>query len=234
MYSRGRFQLRRTALTFGETIVIVFCRAPIPGKVKTRLASSIGAFASSEIYKATAEYVVWNVRSAGLPVAIFVAETEHADRVRSWLGGEQHSQHGEDLGDRMEHAVREMSRHGYQRFIIVGTDVPFLDAAHIRAAASALDQHDVVFGPAHDGGYYIIGMNGVKTELFRDIPWSTAEVLPRSQEVCALHHWKAFLLPTVRDLDTIDDLKAVMDEAPKGHEDIIRRYHMILKHLGSA
>jgi glycosyltransferase A (GT-A) superfamily protein (DUF2064 family) len=74
-------------------------------------------------------------------------------------------------------------------------------------------------------------MNGVKTELFRDISWSTPEVLPRSQEVCALHHWNAFLLPTVRDLDTIDDLKAVMDEAPKGHEEIIRKFSMILRFL---
>lgn len=218
-------------VTFDETIVIVFCRAPIPGKVKTRLAAGVGAFAASEIYKATAEYVVWNVRSAGLPVAIFVAENEHAERVQSWLGGEQHSQHGVDLGDRMEHAVREMSRHGYQRFIIVGTDVPFLEAIHIRGAASALSQHDVVFGPAHDGGYYIIGMNGVKTELFREIPWSTPEVLNRSREVCELHQWRTFMLPTVRDLDTVDDLKAVMDEAPKGQEDIIRRYRLILQHL---
>lgn len=220
-------------MTLDETIVIVFCRAPIPGKVKTRLAQSIGDFAASEIYKATAEYVVWNVRSAGLPVAIFVAENLHADRMQSWLGGEQHSQHGENLGDRMEHAVREMSRHGYQRFIIVGTDVPFLDATHIRGAASALDQHDVVFGPAHDGGYYLIGMNGVKTELFREIPWSTPDVLPRSQAICELHHWKAFLLPTVRDLDTIDDLRTVMEESPRGHEEIIRRFRMILRFLST-
>lgn len=218
-------------MTLDETIVIVFCRAPIPGKVKTRLAQSIGDFAASEIYKATAEYVVWNVRSAGLPVAIFVAENLHADRMQSWLGGEQHSQFGENLGDRMEHAVREMSRHGYHRFIIVGTDVPFLDASHIRGAASALDQHDVVFGPAHDGGYYLIGMNGVKSELFREIPWSTPEVLPRSSEICALHEWKVFLLPTVRDLDTVDDLNAVMAEAPKGHDDILRRFRLILHHL---
>jgi len=90
--------------------------------------------------------------------------------------------------------------------VLIGTDLITLEASDIQKAFEALDSNTVVFGPAQDGGYYLIGLTQMKPELFKNIPWSTAEVLNRSLEKID-HTYQ--LLQIKNDIDTVEDLAEI-------------------------
>jgi hypothetical protein len=119
---------------------------------------------------------------------------------------------GEDLGARMVQAFTTMFERGYKHVLIVGTDVPSLPLTHYQQALSLLANHDVVLGPAQDGGYYLIGLTQAVPELFVGIPWSTDQVLTLTKQKANKLGLKTALLPEWRDIDTIDDLQALIDE----------------------
>jgi rSAM/selenodomain-associated transferase 1 len=119
---------------------------------------------------------------------------------------------GDDLGARMHHVVETMFSRGYRRTIIIGTDVPTVPLDHFKQALTSLEDHDLVLGPALDGGYYLIGINQSVPELFSDIPWSTDQVLRLTQEKAAVLGLKTALLERWRDVDTLDDLEALIEE----------------------
>lgn len=101
---------------------------------------------------------------------------------------------------------------GYQQICLVGTDVPSLPLPHYRDALRALSQHDLVIGPARDGGYYLIGLTRPHPELFINIPWSTDRVMDLTQQKAVAAGLKIAILPTWSDVDTVDDLRALIDE----------------------
>jgi uncharacterized protein len=120
-----------------------------------------------------------------------------------------------------------MFRIGYQRAIIVGTDLPALPELAYEQAFGLLAQHDLVLGPSLDGGYYLIGLSRTAPELFRDIPWSTADVLTLTQKKAHAFGLNVTLLEPQRDVDTIDDVLALIHDsdvtsaqgaAGKGHK----------------
>lgn len=115
-------------------------------------------------------------------------------------------QHGEDLGTRMHHAFQQMSDMGYEKMLLMGTDCPEITEEILRDALSALSNKDVVFGPAQDGGYYLIGMKTPNPILFQDIPWSRGDTLEQTLRRCKYHNISYALLPTLRDIDTGEDL----------------------------
>jgi glycosyltransferase A (GT-A) superfamily protein (DUF2064 family) len=90
--------------------------------------------------------------------------------------------------------------------VVVGTDIPGLDAGTIRKAAQALEDADVVIGPATDGGYYLIGLNESRPELFEGIPWSTSEVLADTTRAAERAHLRVSLLEPKTDVDTLPDV----------------------------
>lgn len=217
-------------MTYDETVIAIFCKAPIPGRVKTRLAADIGTAAATAIYRACAEHTVWSVRHAGLPTVVFMDRREAAPAFHDWLGGMLAVQEGDDLGARMENAVRELLDHGYKRVIIVGTDAPFVSEKVVHDAAVELMTHDVVIGPALDGGYYLIGTSEDRPQLFEGVEWSTDKVLQTTLDICENNDWSVAQLEPHRDIDTKADLDAILAEAPKGHDDFMRRCHLILHH----
>jgi glycosyltransferase A (GT-A) superfamily protein (DUF2064 family) len=97
--------------------------------------------------------------------------------------------------------------------VLVGTDVPSLPLSHYRQAFDALAAHDLVLGPAQDGGYYLIALTRPVAELFHDIPWSGPQVLAATRDRAAKMGLRSLLLPTWRDVDTIDDLRALIQES---------------------
>ena len=113
----------------------------------------------------------------------------------------------------MHHAFASLFAQGYQRVCLVGTDVPSLPLTHYRDAAEALTRHDLVIGPASDGGYYLIGMTQPRIELFTNIPWSTDRVRALTEEKAIAAGLKTALLPTWSDVDTIDNLHTLIDES---------------------
>jgi glycosyltransferase A (GT-A) superfamily protein (DUF2064 family) len=104
-----------------------------------------------------------------------------------------------------------MFARGYGRVLIVGTDVPSLPLEHYQQALALLETNDLVLGPALDGGYYLIGLSRTAPNLFTGIPWSTDQVLRLTQEKAATLGLKTALTSDWRDVDTIDDLQALIE-----------------------
>jgi hypothetical protein len=115
-------------------------------------------------------------------------------------------QAGEDLGERLEQAFEEMLSGSADRAIVVGTDCPELDVRLLDQALGALDEAEVVLGPTHDGGYYLVGLSRRAPAIFRGIPWSTDQVLPQTLDRAREGGLTRTLLPQLPDLDTPEDL----------------------------
>lgn len=161
-----------------ELVLLAMLKAPRPGTVKTRLALEVGASAAATIYRRLVEHQMLAI-PRGWQVEVHFSPIDAAGEMRSWLGGahDYHPQLGEDLGERLTHAIAGAFARGGKRVIVIGGDCPGLDEMTLGAASRALDTADVVIGPALDGGYYLIGLKRPAAELFRGIAWSSPTVL---------------------------------------------------------
>lgn len=197
----------------GRTIsdcILVFVRAPVAGRVKTRLAAEIGADAALHVYRRLAEHTAAQAKALGKDVAsrVHFTPANAENDVRNWLGGGVGylPQEGGDLGERMGAAFAAAFAAGHRRVVIVGSDLPGLTAGLLRDAFHRLDSHPVVLGPARDGGYYLLGMTTLVPEIFRDIPWSTGAVLDATLQRLAALGIVPALLPVLADVDVAPDL----------------------------
>lgn len=158
--------------------VILFARRPQLGRVKTRLAADIGVVETLRFYRSTLASVSRRLTGAG-GWATWIAVTPDAavrDR-RVWPMGAGLLQQGSgDLGARME---RTLSVFGPDPAVIVGSDIPELDRAHLADAFDALRHNDFVFGPSDDGGYWLVGAKQGRRAggLFDDVRWSSETAL---------------------------------------------------------
>ena len=198
-------------------VVGVFAKAPAPGRVKTRLAADVGDARAVEIYRKLGRATVDRLRRSAADTVVFVDPPDPAafDAVREWLGDglELRPQSEGDLGQRMHAALSELLSSS-SRAVLVGTDIPGIDERTVESALGALLHHDVVVGPATDGGYYLIGMTRPRPELFVDMPWSTEAVLPETLGRAEAGEVSVALLETKTDVDTSADLPAVMRREP--------------------
>ncbi len=196
---------------------MVFGKPATPGRVKTRLAATLGDREAARGYEAFFCDVVemarrfcdqqgWSLSLAwpdegGDRLARFGVETCDAELVDQGQG---------DLGARMKGVVEHYFEAGEERVLIIGSDSPTLGVEHLKRAADQLEDHHVVFGPSFDGGYYLVGCRRGSHDwgaLFRDIPWSTARVMEetvaRVEEAGLLYELTEFWY----DIDTFEDLK---------------------------
>lgn len=159
---------------------MIFAKFPVPGKVKTRLAQSLGYREASEAYRRMVEQVVENTTPSqkGFVRSLYVDPPERISDFQSWLPEVDHyeAQRGENLGERLAKAFASSHQKTWTKALIIGTDCLEVDEALIMEAFAELENHDLVLGPARDGGYYLIGMKQNYPELFQDIPWSTDQV----------------------------------------------------------
>lgn len=198
--------------TGDKTAAALMVRVPVPGRVKTRLAVGMGAQGACWLYQAMVADILANIRSAGMPIHLFYDGSEAGDLPQAWRDGavRVRPQRGNDIGERMAAAFADCFADNIEQVVLVGSDIPDLDAGIIRAAGEALTAHDAALAPAVDGGYGLIALkrDGYRPELFAGIPWSTDRVLPvtlQRFEDCRL---QVCLLPLLRDIDTLDDLLA--------------------------
>ncbi|MGH7548357.1 MAG: TIGR04282 family arsenosugar biosynthesis glycosyltransferase [Gemmatimonadales bacterium] len=193
----------------------IFVKAPIPGRVKTRLAEEIGAVAAAELYRRLGRQVVAAARGRGSSHHTTVWFTPAAEEavVREWLEGvarvELRAQTGESLGDRLSNAFAHEFAEGAGRAVIIGSDCPGVDRRLVAEAFGALNEDDVVLGPALDGGYYLIGLSRPEPALFRDISWSTARVADQTRARAHALGLSCHLLRPLRDVDTLEDARAL-------------------------
>lgn len=191
--------------------LIIFTRYPDPGKAKTRLIPALGPDGAADLHRQMAEHTLAQARSLATsrPVQLEVQFPVGApERMQTWLGSDipYRRQQGDDLGDRMAHAFETAFQAGNTSVIIIGTDCPDLDAMLLQKAFQELQQHDLVLGPAVDGGYYLIGLRQPVPELFGGIAWSTDAVLRQTLASADRLALKSSLLPMLADVDYPDDL----------------------------
>lgn len=181
--------------------LVLFTRYPEPGKAKTRLIPAVGEAGAANVHRQLAERTVAAMRASALEIEIRYTGAE-ATRFADWLGADLSliAQGDGDLGDRLRAAI------GAPPVIFVGADCPDLTADLLREAADALTKHDVVIGPAEDGGYWLIGISARHDWLFTDMSWGTEAVLPETLRRLAEHDIEPKLLPILADCDRPEDL----------------------------
>ena len=195
--------------------VILFTRAPIVGQVKTRLAADVGDTEALAVHRdlgARALAAAQGVAACEVTVAFTPAGALEA--VRNWLGDAAlQAQSDGDLGARMHAAITARFAAGARQVVVIGSDCPALDAGGITAAFDALDAADVVFGPATDGGYYLVGLVRPCGPLFAGVPWSAPDTLARSLDRAHALGLRVALLPPLDDVDTAADLARWRDSS---------------------
>ncbi|WP_276366995.1 TIGR04282 family arsenosugar biosynthesis glycosyltransferase [Chryseolinea sp. H1M3-3] len=191
-----------------ESLLIIFYKNPELGKVKTRLAATIGDAKAYAIYLLLSEHT--RSITEKLPMSKALYYSDFIDHNDSWHNEkyQKHLQMGGDLGEKMMNAFRDGFKNGYQSICIIGTDCLELTPQVVKEGFRKLHTHDIVVGPAHDGGYYLLGMNYLHPALFQNKSWSTNRVLAET-----LHDIKLLGL-TYRQLDTLNDIDEEKDLPP--------------------
>jgi len=161
-----------------DSALLLFIKNPIPGKTKTRLAGDVGNEMALKMYHKLTDWT--RTQALGLSaVDRYLYYSNEVTAGDAWLEQDFHKrlQHPGDLGERMSEGFRSAFEEGYDKVVIIGSDCPGIDTAYLSQAFAALDSHDVVVGPALDGGYTLLGMRTFTPTLFKNIAWSTKEVL---------------------------------------------------------
>jgi len=195
--------------------VVVFARAPEPGRVKTRLIPELGEAGAAALHRRLVEHSLVAASEAAIgPVELWCAPDAgdpFFGECERRFGVSLHPQGDGDLGARM-HRAFESALARCARVILIGSDIPALSGPYLREANRALDGHDAVIGPAEDGGYVLIGLSRRDPELFREIPWGGPEVLAETRRRIATLRWRSSELAALWDLDRPEDLQRLPED----------------------
>jgi uncharacterized protein len=185
-------------------VLLLFIKNPILGKVKTRLAATVGNDAALDIYTQLLYYT--RCLAEQVEAVRFLFYSDFIAQKDDWQTTHfvKKIQSGKHLGERMYNAFDEaLEKH--DKAVIIGSDCATLSLTIIERAYAALAHYDVVLGPAKDGGYYLLGLKKSNKALFEGIDWSTDQVLKQSIERIETQQLSYFLLPLLSDVDTEED-----------------------------
>lgn len=188
--------------------LILFAKAPVPGRVKTRLQPALSGEQSSRLYEAFVRDSLASARLCeGVEVSVAYAPLPRRPDV-SWLESPPSwfPQADGDLGERLTDAFARAFKAGAAKVVAIGSDCPDLEPAILRRAFEQLDEAEVVLGPALDGGYYLVGLRSAMPHLFTKMEWSTRDVLARTLNRLRLRGETYRLLEPRQDVDTVADL----------------------------
>lgn len=185
--------------------LILFVRNPLLGKVKTRLAKTIGDIEALQVYKELLLHTMEQTVKVSCDKFLFYDTEVVTDDIWPAQHFTKYVQEGLDLGQRMENAFQKLFTLGYKNAVIIGSDLFDLKSNHIESAFQQLVENDVVIGPAEDGGYYLLGLKKVFPSIFKDKEWGTSSVL--EQTLKDIVNCKVSLLETLNDIDTFEDLQ---------------------------
>jgi len=209
--------------------LVIFAKAPIPGQVKTRLCPPLTEDEAATLHGSLVLDVLERTRAPSLTLPLgrgrevwgidrFLACAPSAEHVFFKILAEREgvrllTQTGDDLGARMSHAFDAVFGMGYRRVVLTGTDLPSIPASVYAEAFALVEEHDLVLGPSTDGGYYLIGLKHPVPELWSGVPWSTDRVFDLTMQKAQNLGLDAAVLSPERDIDTIEDLTALISEA---------------------
>ncbi|ABB57203.1 TIGR04283 family arsenosugar biosynthesis glycosyltransferase [Synechococcus elongatus] len=191
--------------------LILFSRYPEPGRSKTRLIPALGPEGAADLQRQLTEWTVftahcWQARSPQTEVLIATSGGT-SEAWQQWLGAVEVQPQAEgDLGDRLHQAFQDSWQVGCDRTVIIGSDCPQIEPHHLDEAFAALQQADVVIGPASDGGYWLIGLSQPQPQLFQNIDWGSDRVLVQTLEAAQVADLQVAQLESLSDLDRPEDL----------------------------
>ncbi|MCL7764352.1 TIGR04282 family arsenosugar biosynthesis glycosyltransferase [Polaribacter sp. Z014] len=188
-----------------ENLLLIFTRNPELGKAKTRLAKIVGDKTALEIYKFLLDKTKEVTSKVTSDKAVYYSVKIRENDIWDANSYQKHQQVGEDLGIRMLNAFKNSFDAGYKKVMIIGSDLYDLTSENIENAFDQLNSNDVVLGPAEDGGYYLLGMNSLQENIFKNKDWGTASV--RKDTLADLQDKAVFLLPTLNDVDVFEDIE---------------------------
>ncbi len=217
--------------------LIIFVKAPVPGKVKTRMQPPLNEVQTALMYEAFVRDAVSGARLCG-GAEVTVAYAPHPQRSDiSWITEDALSwfaQADGDLGARLSAAFDRAFCSGAKKVVVIGSDCPDLEPELLRLAYTMLDDSPVVIGPARDGGYYLVGLRAPMPHLFTMMEWSRPDVLERTLERLRLRGDGYGLLPERSDIDNFDDLKALASRLAAGKTRAPHSRKAIHELIGSA
>jgi rSAM/selenodomain-associated transferase 1 len=189
--------------------VVVYGREPIAGRVKTRLAASIGDEAAAALYRLLLARSIQQAVLSGLHAVLAMSDRPSA----AWQtpsGVALELQRGADLGERLRDTFDRRFSEGWARVVVVGSDCPGMTAGHLRSAASVLERSATVVGPAEDGGYWLIGQRAPGADLFSGIPWSSRRTMEETRRRLREAGTTWTEIERLSDIDTIEDVRHVL------------------------
>lgn len=190
-----------------KDLLIIFTRNPELGKCKTRLAATIGDIAALKIYTFLLEHTVSITRDLAVDKQVHYSTEVIENDLWNANNYKKMKQQGEELGQRMYSAFKQGFDHGYERIVIIGSDMYDLEQSHLEEAFAALTNTDYVIGPATDGGYYMLGMKVLNEKLFRNKKWGTPTVLQDTLEDLKNESYKK--LQERNDIDVYEDIRGI-------------------------
>ena len=223
-------------------LLLVFLKEPLPGQVKTRLATEVGSDKAANIYRAMVRILLQQL--GGLEdcrLRFCYAPDDAHEAIKFWILPEImeskdilldpdkidfHAQGEGDLGQRLTGAMRSAFEEGFQKVAVIGSDCIEISSRWIHAAFAQLShRHDAVIGPTPDGGYHLLATKRFLPALFEGIPWSSPATYEVTMERAAEHGIATYALPPLTDIDHLPDYEAAL-VGPLGRrlEKLVKRY----------
>ena len=185
--------------------IIVFVKNAIPGKVKTRLAKTIGDEEALKVYLQLLNITKKEVLGLNIEREVWYAWEIGKDDIWDENHFNKRVQQEGDLGEKMNNAFKQSFEEGMNKVVLIGSDCPTLTNSILEEAFQKLDESDVVFGPSIDGGYYLIGMSSYYPQVLDNIAWSTEKVMKQTEEKALESNIKLSKLETLNDIDNEQD-----------------------------
>lgn len=208
--------------------IAVMLKAPIHGQVKTRLIPPLTKEDAAELYTCFIKDIFARIGTLK-GIDIFAAFTPAgSEKIIKKIIPKKVSlipQKGNDLGERLANVFTDLFTRDYKKIAIIGSDSPDLPLEYVKMAFNELKNDKIVFGPAEDGGYYLIAMDRLYKNIFKNIHWSTDKVLKKTLNMAKKEGVDTFLLPKWHDIDKYDDLEKLI----KNKEEVIHTYNFVLK-----
>lgn len=189
-----------------KNLLLIFTKNPVAGKVKTRLAKDVGDQKALEVYQFLLDHSVkFTSKVVATRQVWYSDQINNSDIWDNDIFQKKEQLSSPDLGERMRHAFENGFSEGFEKILIIGTDLYDISEDDIQLAFESLENHDLVIGPAEDGGYYLLGMKSLNSEIFKNKNWGTSSVLEDTLD--DLKNCDVRQLETRNDVDYLDDIK---------------------------
>lgn len=188
-----------------KNLLIIFTRNPVLGKVKKRLAKTVGDKTALDIYTFLLKKTKEITLDSPCDKVVYYSEKIIKNDIWNCNSFRKEVQFGEDLGAKMKNSFYDAFENNYRKVVLIGSDIYDLESYHINEAFKKLETNDVVMGPALDGGYYLIGLKKMHPKIFDNKKWGSSTV--RKDTLKNLEKVDVHLLPILNDVDVIEDIE---------------------------